>query len=330
MTGNRALFVDLDVSVDGTVSFGDNSVVDIKGRGTVLITVRGGEHRALTDVYFIPRLKTSIVSLGQLDENGYPSSIRDDYMSLWDRQDRLLANVTRSAYRLYKVVLQVAQPVCLSVRHGDGAWRWHERLGHQNFGALKTMARTGLLRGLPPIEHVEQVCDACLAGKQQRAPFLQVAKYRATETLELVHADLCGPISPATPGGKKFFLLMVDDHSCFMWVVLLAERLFFIDEPENFADAEPHECWRRAMMEELNSIKENGTWTLTNLTTGHCQIDLKWVFKTKRDAAGAVVKHKARLVAKEYVQREGIDFDEVFAPVARLDSVRLLVAVAAQ
>ncbi|BBN03761.1 hypothetical protein Mp_2g26190 [Marchantia polymorpha subsp. ruderalis] len=224
MTGNRALFVDLDVSVDGTVSFGDNSVVDIKGRGTVLITVRGGEHRALTDVYFIPRLKTSIVSLGQLDENGYPSSIRDDYMSLWDRQDRLLANVTRSAYRLYKVVLQVAQPVCLSVRHGDGAWRWHERLGHQNFGALKTMARTGLLRGLPPIEHVEQVCDACLAGKQQRAPFLQVAKYRATETLELVHADLCGPISPATPGGKKFFLLMVDDHSCFMWVVLLVSK----------------------------------------------------------------------------------------------------------
>lgn len=54
------------------------------------------------------------------------------------------------------------------------------------------------------------------------------------------------------------------------------------------------------------------------------------MFKTKKDAAGAVVKHKARLVAKGYVQREGIDFNEVFAPVACLDSVRLLVAVAAQ
>jgi hypothetical protein len=53
------------------------------------------------------------------------------------------------------------------------------------------------------------------------------------------------------------------------------------------------------------------------------------VFKTKKDAAGAVVKYKARLVAKGYVQREGIDFNDVFAPVARLDSVRLLVAVAA-
>ncbi|OAE22678.1 hypothetical protein AXG93_2675s1110 [Marchantia polymorpha subsp. ruderalis] len=145
-------------------------------------------------------------------------------MSLWDRQDRLLAKVPRSANRLYKVVLQVAQPVCLSIRHGDRAWRWHERLGYQNFGALKTMARTWLVRGLPLIEHVEQVCDACLASKQRRAPFPQVAKYQATETLELVHADLCGPISPSTPGGKKFFLLMVDDHSRFMWMVLLVSK----------------------------------------------------------------------------------------------------------
>jgi hypothetical protein len=52
------------------------------------------------------------------------------------------------------------------------------------------------------------------------------------------------------------------------------------------------------------------------------------VFKVKRDAAGAVIKHKARIVAKGYVQREGVDFDEVFAPVARLDAVRLLIAIA--
>jgi hypothetical protein len=54
------------------------------------------------------------------------------------------------------------------------------------------------------------------------------------------------------------------------------------------------------------------------------------VYKTKRDAAGEVVKHKARLVAKGYVQQAGVDFDEVFAPVARIESVRLLLALAAQ
>jgi hypothetical protein len=84
-----------------------------------------------------------------------------------------------------------------------------------------------------------------------------------------------------------------------------------------------------AMLEELASVEENGTWTLTDLPPGHSPIGLKWVFKTKRDAGGAVVRYKARLVAKGYVQREGVDFDEVFAPVARLDSVRALIAVAA-
>src|SRR5207244_3638412 len=93
MSGNRAIFVNLDESVTSSVRFGDNSIVDIRGRGTVLIIVRSDEHHALTDVYFIPRLKMSIVSLGQLNENGSPSSIRDGFMSLWDHNDRLLTKV---------------------------------------------------------------------------------------------------------------------------------------------------------------------------------------------------------------------------------------------
>jgi transposase InsO family protein len=125
---------------------------------------------------------------------------------------------------LYKVTLQVAQPVCLSVCRGDDAWLWHECLGHQNFGALCTMSRTDMVRGLPEIGHADQLCDACLAGKQRRAPFPQATKFHATERLELVHADLCGPITPATPGGKRYFLLMVDDMSRYMWLVLLSTK----------------------------------------------------------------------------------------------------------
>ena len=69
---------------------------------------------------------------------------------------------------------------------------------------------------------------------------------------------------------------------------------------------------------------------MSDLPRGHKAIGLKWVFKVKRDAAGEVVKHKARLVAKGYAQKQGVDYDEVFAPVARIETVRILFALAAQ
>nr|GEW25211.1 zinc finger, CCHC-type [Tanacetum cinerariifolium] len=80
---------------------------------------------------------------------------------------------------------------------------------------------------------------------------------------------------------------------------------------------------------ELDSINKNNTWTLTTLPTNQKAIRLKWVFKTKRDAKGKIIKYKAHLVAKGYVQEQGIDFNEVFIPVARIETVRLILALAA-
>jgi hypothetical protein len=76
------------------------------------------------------------------------------------------------------------------------------------------------------------------------------------------------------------------------------------------------------MNEEMEEIKENRTLELCDLPAGHRPIGLKWVYKLKKNPARDVVRHKGRLVAKGYTQQAGIDFDEVFAPVACLDSVR--------
>lgn len=83
------------------------------------------------------------------------------------------------------------------------------------------------------------------------------------------------------------------------------------------------------MMDEMDSITDNKTWVLVDPPPSHRPIGLKWVYKVKRDERGAIVKYKARLVVKGYVQQAGIDFEEVFPLVARMESVRLLLAVAA-
>ena len=79
----------------------------------------------------------------------------------------------------------------------------------------------------------------------------------------------------------------------------------------------------------MKAIEENETWELIDPPPGCRLIGLKWVYEVKRDERGAIVKHKAPLVARGFVQREGIDFEEVFAPVARMESAYLLLALAA-
>jgi hypothetical protein len=93
-------------------------------------------------------------------------------------------------------------------------------------------------------------------------------------------------------------------------------------EPATFTEAEADQAWRLAM-EEIDSIRENRTWELTELPPGHRAIGLKWVYKIKKDEAGVVIKYKARLVTKGYIQQARVDFEEVFAPVARMESIGL-------
>ncbi|KAD4385441.1 hypothetical protein E3N88_25609 [Mikania micrantha] len=102
------------------------------------------------------------------------------------------------------------------------------------------------------------------------------------------------------------------------------------EEPINFKQAAGKPVWDRAMKEEIASIERNKTWNLTDLPSGHRPIGLKWIFKIKKDAKGNITRHKARLVAKGYIQEHGVDYDEVFAPVARLETIRLVFAISAQ
>ncbi|KAL0323709.1 UNVERIFIED_CONTAM: Retrovirus-related Pol polyprotein from transposon TNT 1-94 [Sesamum calycinum] len=104
---------------------------------------------------------------------------------------------------------------------------------------------------------------------------------------------------------------------------------FIMLEPENFETAVKHKVWVQAMEEEIKMIEKNNTWELADRPKDKEVIGVKWIYKTKLNADGSIQKHKARLVAKGYSQLPGIDYTETFAPVARLDTIRALIAIAA-
>jgi transposase InsO family protein len=230
MTGHDNVFSELDRAVQGTIKFRDASVINICGKGTSIFSGRHGEHKVLTGVYWIQRLKNSIISVGQMDEGGAHVLVEGGVLRVWDRRHRLLTRVQRTENHMYRLELQVARPLCLAVHQDDDAWRWHEQIGHTNFGSLEKMGRLEMVRGLPPISH---------------GVFLKQSKYHTDKALELVHDDLCGPVKSVTPGGRRYFLLLVDDATCYMWVVLLTAKSEASSAIKRIQVAAEKECGRK-------------------------------------------------------------------------------------
>uniref|UniRef100_A0A2N9IRX0 Integrase catalytic domain-containing protein n=1 Tax=Fagus sylvatica TaxID=28930 RepID=A0A2N9IRX0_FAGSY len=102
-----------------------------------------------------------------------------------------------------------------------------------------------------------------------------------------------------------------------------------LHEPHTFREASSDPLWQQAMKEELDALLKTGTWDLVDLPAGKSAIGCKWVYKIKTRSDGTVDRYKARLVAKGFTQEYGIDYEETFAPVARLSSVRTLIVVSA-
>jgi hypothetical protein len=106
-------------------------------------------------------------------------------------------------------------------------------------------------------------------------------------------------------------------HSCYLSQL----------EPKKVTEALKDVSWVAAMQDELNQFVRNDVWMLVPKPNDHNNIGTKWIFKNKSDEHGTVVRNKARLVAQGYTQVEEVDFDETFAPVARLELIRILLSI---
>lgn len=103
------------------MKFGDGSTVEILGKGSILLQCKNGDHRFLSEVYYIPKLRSNIISLGQMIEDGFKVEMIGEFLKVYDETGTLLMPVKRTMNRLYKIQLTVGKPPCLMMNIEDPA-----------------------------------------------------------------------------------------------------------------------------------------------------------------------------------------------------------------
>jgi hypothetical protein len=189
-------------------------------------------------------------------------------------------------------------------------------------------------KGKKPIRAPSQVTRAKIPQKLAKSPKIASSPQESTRR-----------VSARTNKGKPKQWWLVEKSMCAFTAIEIPVDIMDVPptsdsqlpadgiiEPLTYAEAmasPQRQQWSQAMKDEIASLLRNGTYQLTTLPPGRHAIGSKWVFKLKRDANGNIFKFKARLVIQGFAQKKGKDFHETFAPVARMTSNRLVVAIAA-
>lgn len=562
MTSKHEYFTKLE-SAKGLVKLADKSKLAVVGKGTVAIEAPKGT-KFIQDVLLVPELDQNLLSVGQM--------LEQDYILLFNERKCVVSEPSGQEVITVEMIKRSfpmnwnsnPEQACRSSRCEQGSKLWHKRFGHYNLKSIQYAQKHDLVKDLPEIELCSDVCESCQLGKQHRLPFPKLATWRASEKLQLIHSDICGPMKTPSLNGSKYFNLFIDDLTRMTWVYFLKQKLevfaifkkfkafcetqkgcllrtlrtdngkeytssefqLFCDdmgvehhltvtyspqqngvserknryvlemarrmifeknlpksfwaeavntsiylqnrlpttvvdgmtpieawsdkkpsirhpkvlgslyythvpavkrskldekaekgilvgyssickgyriyniesgkvfiskdvkvdedaywdwnisqvrkmvvepafqdsnedleaendedfsvggtrplaeiyercnlvvlEPSNFQYASEIEKWKQTMKEEIAMIEKNETWKLVDKPENKQVIGVKWVYRVKFNADGSINKHKARLVAKGYCQQPGVDYSDTFAPVASMDTIRILIALAAQ
>jgi len=131
-----------------------------------------------------------------------------------------------SSKRMFKLSTKTQSKgeACFNALTKDPARLWHYRYGHLSFTGLTTLQQKGIVRYLPHFDTSSKVCGYYIVAKQQRNSFPHATTWRASQILELIHADICGTISPILNSNKRYLITFIDDFSRKTWIYFLAKK----------------------------------------------------------------------------------------------------------
>lgn len=228
MTGNKKWFSEMEEGFCRIVKLGNDTIMNVVAKGSIRVQMNGIT-RVIFDVYFVPELKKNLLSLGQLQEKGLIILIQNGTCKVFHPDKGLIMHTNMKGNRIFYLTASAApnkNAMCLqdeTVSEQETQLR-HCRFGDLNYKGLNTLSGKKMVIGLPSLKSPKKICTTCLIGKQHRESIPKKSSWRASKKLQLVHVDICGPITPSSNGNKRYMLSFIDDFTRKAWIYFLHEK----------------------------------------------------------------------------------------------------------
>ncbi|KAK8926133.1 hypothetical protein KSP39_PZI018401 [Platanthera zijinensis] len=233
----RHWFCEYERFEGGDVMLGDDTAVQIIGRGKVMLKMADGTMKTLPGVMHIPGMSRNLISVGSMADAGVCFSC-DMHSCRMTRGAMVIAKGVRHG-TLYKLLAGTVVPSGAFISEGqeedqeEQSRLWHQRLGHISEKGMSAMTSGQMVEGVPMCTSSFGFCEHCLLGKQNRVSF-QGAGTRATGPLDLIHSDVFGPTPVPSLGGARYYVSFIDDYSRYSWLYFLRSKAEVLDRFKEF------------------------------------------------------------------------------------------------
>jgi hypothetical protein len=224
------------------VQLGDGTVIEAKGVGDVRVQMLVGSVR-LKYVLYVPMLSQNLLSVPKLTDKGYEVRLRKDSGTImfgskeFDRAERV-----GDSFIMNMPYIETANSAKLTKQASMELW--HDRLAHISMDTIEKMLKGDAVLSMSPELRLPNTCGGCAKGKMTRRPFGQRSE-RASASLDLIHADLCGPTTCPSLGGSFYFAVLVDDCTTFTTLLFLKQKGEFAEKFIKYANLVETQFGRR-------------------------------------------------------------------------------------
>ena len=209
------------------VKLADDSVLPSYENRDVLLSVSNGIEKVnnmLNDVLYVLKLQNKLFSLHSITEKGASVEFKGKTYGVTVDEKKYL--IGHKHGKLNTLSENEACYVGQTAHKNDSLLVWHLRCGHLGYDDLKLLNDKSMINGMPvnTMEVFNRNCEGCVVGKQHRQPFRKKSENNTSQSLELIHSHICGPMNVDSVGSSKFFVTFIDDYSRFITVYMIKQK----------------------------------------------------------------------------------------------------------